>query len=181
MKFCRWMLFEASRALFSTKNWKIYSTKTSRVLTVKDPSRDAVQALRSNIVEVEVEVNSFRRIWRAYGRQVSCKTAVKSLADGIVPLGIRLNEENQLRFSNSKHSHFYWTKKHFISEWYFTKNHETGSLVGRKVKKSWDSWKNRELGPTWELKSNCWSFCHVYSLTSQKASKVHKRLSQSWL
>ena len=34
-----------------------------------------------------------------------------------------------------KHFHFYWTKKHFISEWYFPKNHETGSLVVRKDKK----------------------------------------------
>ena len=35
----------------------------------------------------------------------------------------------------SKHFHFYWTKKHFISERYFPKNHETGSLVVRKDKK----------------------------------------------
>ena len=35
----------------------------------------------------------------------------------------------------SKHFHFYWAKKHFISEWYFPKDHETGSLVVRKDKK----------------------------------------------
>ena len=34
MKFCRWTLFEAGKALFMN-NWKIYSRKTSRVLTVK--------------------------------------------------------------------------------------------------------------------------------------------------
>ena len=36
--------------------------------------------------------------------------------------------------SNSKHFRFYWTKKHFISESYFGKNHEIGSLGVRKVK-----------------------------------------------
>ena len=33
-------------------------------------------------------------------------------------------------------SGFIEKKKHFISELYFTKNHEIGSLVVRKVKKS---------------------------------------------
>ena len=44
---------------------------------------------------------------------------------------------NQSRFSKSKHFRFYWTKKllNFISEWNFAKNHETWSLVVRKVKK----------------------------------------------
>ena len=55
-------------------------------------------------------------------REVSC--SLRFLA---------FTEENHLRFSNSKHFCFYWTKKHFISEWYFTKNHEIGSLVVRKV------------------------------------------------
>ena len=68
-----------------------------------------------------------------------------------------LHEENHLRFSNSKHFRFYWTKKHFISAciWYFTKNHEIGSLVVRTVKRSWDSRQNRELRPA---SRNCWSF-----------------------
>ena len=59
----------------------------------------------------------------------------------------KVHEENHLRFSNSKHFHFYWTKKHFVSEWNFTKNHEIGGLVMRKVKTSWDPWQNHELGP----------------------------------
>ena len=46
-----------------------------------------------------------------------------------------------------QHFSFYCTKKHFISEWYFTKNHEIGSLVVRKVKRSCDSRQNRELEP----------------------------------
>ena len=58
-----------------------------------------------------------------------------------------MHEENHLRFSSSKHFRFYWTKKHVTAEWYFTKNHEIGSLVVRKVKTSWDSrQRNRKLG-----------------------------------
>ena len=80
----------------------------------------------------------------------------------------RLHEENHLRFSNSKHFRFYWTKKHFISAWYFTNNHETGSLVVRTIKKSWDSRQNRELRPA---SRNCWSFRHVYRLDESKSFK----------
>ena len=43
----------------------------------------------------------------------------------------------------SKHFRFYWTKKHFISEWYLATNHEIGSRVLRKVKKSWESIEGR--------------------------------------
>ena len=49
-------------------------------------------------------------------------------------LGVRLHEENHLRFSNSKHFRFYWTTKNFFSEWHFTKNHEIGSPVLKKYK-----------------------------------------------
>ena len=42
----------------------------------------------------------------------------------------------------------------------------------------WDSWQNRELVLAWESKSHCWSFRHVYRLTSQKASKVQTSVSQ---
>ena len=60
MKFCRSTLFEAGRTLFM-KNWKIYSRKTGMALTVK------------------LFFNSFRRLWRTYGRQVSRKTVSCSL------------------------------------------------------------------------------------------------------
>ena len=115
-----WTLFEASRALFM-KIWKIYSTKTSRVLTVKAVLKLISWHLK-NIWPTNVMQNR---------REVSCWrpcTAWNSRP---------LHEENQLRISNSKHSRFYWTKKHFISEWYFTKNHELGVL-------SWEKLKNRE-------------------------------------
>ena len=81
----------------------------------------------------------------------------------------RLHEENHLRFSNSTHFRLYWTKKHFISAWYFTKKHEIGSLVVRTVKKSWDSRQNRELRPA---SRNCWSFGHVYRLDKSKSFKI---------
>ena len=70
----------------------------------------------------------------------------------------------RLRLSSSKHFLFYCTKKHFISELYFTKNHEIGSLVLRKAKKSWDLRQNRELGPAWESKT----FRHVCRLDESK-------------
>ena len=95
----------------------------------------------------------------------------------------RLHEDSHLQFSNGKHFRFYWTKKHFISEWYFTKNHEIGSLVVRKVKTSWDSRQNRELGPpSLGSRRAIADLIGVMFIAwkSQKASKVHKRLSQSW-
>ena len=97
--------------------------------------------------------------------------ANKCLAKPSRTLLQRLHEENQLWFSNSKHFRFYWKKKHFISELYFTKNHEIGSLVVRKVKKSGDSRQKRELGPAWESKSNCRSFHHIYHLDESKIFK----------
>ena len=100
--------------------------------------------------------------------------ANKCLAKPSRTLLQRLHEENQLWFSNSKHFRFYWKKKHFISELYFTKNHEIGSLVGRKVKKSGDSQQNLELGPAWESKSNCRSFHHIYHLDESKILKSSK-------
>ena len=80
--------------------------------------------------QLKLYFNSFRRLWRTYGRQVSRKTVTKSLA---ACYSRRLHEENHSWFSNSKHFRFYWTKKHFISEWYFAKNNEIGSLVVGKV------------------------------------------------
>ena len=118
MKFCRRTLFETGRALFMN-NWKTYSRKTSRVLTVKEA------ALEEQVTDKAILSASQNR------REVSCWwrcTACNSL---------HLHEENQLQFSKSKHFRFYSTKKHLISEWYFPKNHEIGSLVVEKVKKSW--------------------------------------------
>ena len=40
-----------------------------------------------------------------------------------------------------------------------------------KVKKSWDSRKNRDLGPAWKSKSSYWSFRHVYRLDESKRFK----------
>ena len=69
------------------------------------------------------------------------KTAAKSLADG-----------NNYNSKTVNISAFIQPRKCFISEWCFFKIHEIGSLVVRKVKKSWDSRQNREnreLGPAW--------------------------------
>ena len=76
----------------------------------------------------------------------------------------RLHEENQLRFSNSKRCRFYWT---------MLKTMRLGVLSWGHLR------KNHQLRPAWESKSNCWSFRYVYCPTSQKASKVRKRLRLS--
>ena len=106
LKFCRSTLFETGRAWFM-KNWKIYSRKTSMVLTVKP-----ISSHLQKIWPTSVSQNR---------REVSCSLRF--------PAFIYNYEENKLRFSDSKHFRFYWIKKHFISEWYFTKNHEIGSPV----------------------------------------------------
>ena len=81
--------------------------------------------------QLKPHFNSFCRIWRTYGCQVSRKTVVKSLA---ACDSRRLHEENQLRFSNSKHFRFYWTNKHFIAEWYSLKTMRLGVLPWEKLK-----------------------------------------------
>ena len=107
--------------------------------------------------------NSFRRIWRTYGQQkVSRKTFAKSLA---ACDSRRLHEVNQLPFSNSKHFCVYWTKKHCISEWYFTKNHEIlGSLIVERIVRL------TAESRAWS-KSNCWSFRRVHRMDESKSFK----------
>ena len=114
------------------QSWKIHSRKASMVLTVK-----AVLWLISSLL---------KNIWPTSVSQNRREVSKNSCS---LRFSAFMREKNHLRFSGSKHFRFYWTKKHFISEWYFTKNHEIGSLVVRKVKKSWDSGQNRELGPAW--------------------------------
>ena len=69
---------------------------------------------------------------------MSNKTVVNSLADGIVQLAILCIYMRRIPYDSAtvNISVFIEKKKHFISELYFTKNHEIGSLVVRKVKKS---------------------------------------------
>ena len=74
---------------------------------------------------------------------LSRKTVAKCLADGVVQLailGVLILKENQLWFSNCKHFRIYWTKKDFISEWYFTKKHEIGTRAPNKniVQNHWN-------------------------------------------
>ena len=52
--------------------------------------------------------------------------------------------------------------------------------VRKAVKKSWDSTQNHELGPAWGVEEQLLMFIEI-AWTSQKASKVHKLLSQGWL
>ena len=75
---------------------------------------------------------------------MSNKTVVNSLADGIVQLAILcIYMRRIINYDWATVNIFDTTKKHFISEWYFSTNHEIGSRVLRKVKKSWESIEGR--------------------------------------
>ena len=153
MKFCRSTLFEACSTLFM-KPW-VY-----------------IRGKQAWFWQLNPYFNSFRRIWRTYGRQVSRKTLAKSLAAWD---SRRLHEENQLRFSNSKDFRFYWAKKHSISEWYFTMRLGVLTLNNRETHVRIVSLD--QLGSRRAIAD---LFVMFISWTSQKASKVHKLLCQSW-
>ena len=139
MKFCRSTLFEAGRALF-VENWKIYLRTTSMVLTV-------------NAV--------LKTIWRTRVSQNGCEVSC-SLRFLAITWGKSIMIQQQWTFL------FLLNKETFhLRMIYFTENHEIGSVVVRKVKKSWDSGQNRELGPAIGSRRAifyCWSFHHVYCL-----------------
>ena len=106
------------------QKWKIHSRKASMVLTVK-----AVLWLISS---------PLKNIWPTSVSQNRREVSKNSCS---LRFSAFMHEKNHLRFSGSKHFRFYWTKKHFISEWYFTKNHET---MMRLVVLSWEKLKHRE-------------------------------------
>ena len=165
MKFCRSTLFEAGGALFMN-NWMLYSRKTSMVLTVKA----VLYLISSPLKNIQM------------ADKYVAKPSRSLLQLAILSVNMRRITYDS-HFSNSRHFRFYWTKKHFTSEWYFTKNHHIGSLVVRKVKTSWDSRQNRELGPA--SRGSRRAIADLFGVmfiawTSQKASKVHKLLSQRW-
>ena len=139
-----------------------------------EPPKCKVKALSIAPGQLTTEVFVKLIIFNAFAHEILSLAACDSQ---------RSHEENHLRFSNSKHFRFTEQKKHFISEWYFTKIHGIGSLVVRKVKTSWDSRQNRELVPTslGSRRAIADLFVMFVAWTSQKASKVHKPLSQSWL
>ena len=105
------------------QKWKIHSRKASMVLTVK-----AVLWL----------ISSVKNIWPTSVSQNRHEVSKNSCS---LRFSAFMHEKNHLRFSGSKHFRFYWTKKHFISEWYFTKNHETMMKLGVL---SWEKLKHRE-------------------------------------
>ena len=92
-----------------------------------------IRGKQAGFWQLKPHFNSFCRIGRTYGCQVSRKTVVKSLS---ACDSRRLHEEKQLRFSDSKHFRFYWTNKHFSAESYSLKTMRLGVL-------SWEVLKNR--------------------------------------
>ena len=119
-------------------------------------SRTLTQSHLKNISPTSVPQNS---------REVSCWrrcTACNSR---------RLHEENQLRFSNSTVNISILRNISF--------QNDISLKTMRLAVLSWEKIKNRELGPAWESKSNCWSFrpCSpgVYRLDKSKI-KVNSTL-----
>ena len=102
---------------------------------------------------------------------MSRKTVAKSLAEGFTLQfsGFHMGRIKYDSATVSKHFRFYWTKKHFISEWYFATNHEIGSRVLRKVK--------RESRVHMTILSSCEMYKMIHNLTSKALDREIKRNS----
>ena len=145
MKFCPSTLFEAGRALFM-KNWKIYSRKTSFVLTVEAV---LISSPLKNIWPTSVSQNR---------REVSCRITYDWATVNISAF----TEQRKISLQNDISLK---TMRLVVLSWEKLKHRETH---GRIV-----SLDQLRLGVEEQLL--------IFSAgTSQKASKVHKLLSQSW-
>ena len=93
---------------------------------------------------------------------MSRKTVAKSLADGVVQLAIPGVYIMMISYDSATVNIFVFIEQRSISfqNDISLKNHEIGSLVVRKVKKSWDSRQNRELR---QASRNCWIFSSCLS------------------
>ena len=125
----------------------------------------------------------FRRIWRTYSRQVSRKTVAKSLADGVVQLAIPGGYIMRISYDSATVNIFIFIEQRSISfqNDISLKNHEIGSLVVRKVK--WNCGTHGRIVSLDQLEGRraiADLFVMFIAWTSQKASNVHKLLSQSW-
>ena len=111
---------------------------------------------------------------------MSRKIVSKSLADGLVQLAILNVYMRRINYDSATVDIPFLLNKetsHFRMIFHY-KTMRLGDL-------SWENLKNREnheLGPAWESQSNAIAdlFVMFIAWTSQKASKVHRLLSQSW-
>ena len=134
--------------------------------------------------QLKLYSDSFRRFWRTYGLQVSRKTVAKSLKT-LAACDSRRLCMRRITYDSAAVNISVFIEQRNISfqNDISLKNHETGSLVVWKVKTSWDSRQNRKLGPAslGSRKAIADLFGVMFiAWTSQKASKTHKLLSQSW-
>ena len=163
MKFCRSMLFEAGRALFM-KNWKIYSRKTSMVLAVK--------------AVLKLILSHSKTIWwtsvSQNGCEVSCPLRFLAITWGVL-INYDSTTANIAVFIEQRNISF----QNDIS----LKTMRLGVLL-------WEKLKNRgtqgrivsldRLGSRRAIYFIANLFIMFIVWMSQKASKVHKLLSQSW-
>ena len=163
VKFCRSMLFEAGRALFM-KNWKIYSRKTSMVLAVK--------------AVLKLILSHSKTIWWTSVSQNGCEVSCP-LRFLVITWGVLINYDsttvNIAVFIEQRNISF----QNDIS----LKTMRLGVLL-------WEKLKNRETQGRIVSLDHLGSRRAIYFIAnlfimfivwmSQKASKVHKLLSQSW-
>ena len=119
-----------------------------------------------------------------YGGQVSRKTVAKSFADGCILQfsGFTWGESITIQQGTVNISVFIEQRNFCNSKWYFAKNHEIGSLVAWREKL-----KNREsqgrivsLDQLDSRRAITDLFVMFIAWTRQKASNVHKLLSEIW-
>ena len=185
MKFCRSTLFEADRAL-SIKNWNIHSSKTSRVLTVKT----VLQLIWSHfktILPTSVSQNchedycSMRSSLR--GRRSKGKGKGKGIRARDHVRGCHAGYMSRINYDSATvniHSVFIEQRNISFQNDISLKTMRLGVL-------SWEKLKNREthgrivsLDQLGSRRAIADLFVMFIAWTSQKASKVHKLLSQSW-
>ena len=150
MKFCRSTLFEAGGVLF-LKHWKIYSWKTSMVLTVSRTLTHFV-AFEEHMAKKCLAKPSQSLLQLAilgvYMRWINYHSATVNISVFIEQRNIAFQSDISIKTMR------------FL-----------GVLLSRE---SWDSRQNRKLG----RRAVADLFVVFIAWTSQKASKVHKRLSK---
>ena len=156
MKFCRSTLFEAGTALFM-KNWKIYSRKTTIVLTV-----EAVLEFKEHMADKCIAKPSRSLLQLAilgvYMRRITYDSATVNISVFIEQRNISFQNDISLK-----------TMRLGVLSWEKLKNRETHGRIVSLDQLSLGVWR-----------ANADLFVMFIAWTSQEGSKVHKLQSQSW-
>ena len=170
MKFCRWTLFEAGRALF-LKNWKKYSRKTW--FLILKHGFDGKGRTLTHLVAFEEHMAD----------KVSRKTVAKLLLTALY----RLQFSAFLYMRRINYDSATVNISVFIEQRKISFQNDISLKTTRLGVLSWEKLKNREthgrivsLDQLGSRRAVTDLFVMFIAWTGQKASKVHKILSQSW-